>query len=510
MATTNKGLNQPANNSYINTWDVPLNANFGYIDSSLGGVATLPANTDITSTPVTLTTTQYQNLILRITGSFTGTLRYNIPSDTGSIGGGVGGMWIVDNQTSGAGVITFGTTAVGGTTITCPQSTRTFIMSDGVNIRLASETQTGFLPELTFTNSISPTALTATPVNDWSPTGLSATSVIRIDASADATITGIAAQESGSVLILQNISTSYTVTLANANTGSSAANRFSFGSDYTIGTQGSIVVMYDSALTSWVIVANAQQTATQAQAIAGTDNSTVMTPLRVKEAIGSGYKYLNTQIITTAGSGTYTPTSGTKYIIVRGAGGGGGGGYARASGGTSSASASGGGGGAFDPDGISVDLTVGPITSIPYSIGAAGTGGIGSSSTAATAGGSTTFGSAGVYLNLGGGGAGTSVSSSSNSSSSGATGGTVTVGGTSASKGQPGLPGAGAGGYFSIGGGGGASPWGSGGLAGSGDASAGGNAGGHGAGGGGASARNSGSISGGAGTTGILIIEEYI
>ena len=37
MATTNKGLNTPANNTYVNNWDVPVNANWNSIDASLGG-----------------------------------------------------------------------------------------------------------------------------------------------------------------------------------------------------------------------------------------------------------------------------------------------------------------------------------------------------------------------------------------------------------------------------------------------------------------------------------------
>lgn len=517
MATVNKSLNQPANGSNVNTWNVPVNNNFGFLDNALGGVQVLPANTDISSSPVTLTDTQYQNLIFRVTGNFTGTLRYNIPSNTGSVGDGVGGMWIIDNQTTGDGVLVFGTTSGSGTTITCPQSARTFIFSDGVNIRLASETQTGFLPEITLTNAITPTTLTGTAVNDWNPTGLGTTSVIRINASADATITGLAAQETGALMILQNVSTSYSITLVNSSSASSAANRFSFGSDYVIGTQAAVVLLYDGTQSRWVIVGNVQQTATQAQAVAGTDNSTVMTPLRVQQALGSGYRYLNTQIFNTAGSGTYTPTTGTKLIRVKGAGGGGGGGGAYANGSSAGAGGGGGGSGAFDNVGVIIDLTVGPITSIPYTIGAAGTAGTGTTNpTNGGAGGATTFGSAGAYLSLGGGAGGIKLKDDNSGAVRGGDGGTLTLGSNGASAGDSGGVGIGVesfDGKVGAGGKGGSTPFGGGGRGGAVDDS-GSDAGlagsGYGSGGGGGAGAAGGNAAGGAGRPGIIIVEEFV
>ena len=130
MPTTNKGLEQPANGSNVNTWDVPVNGNFGIIDEALGGISTL---SQITGTH-TLAIGVYRTLILQSTVNLSGNVRYNIPS-------GVGGQWIVRNATSGNFTFTIGTTAVGSfTTVVIPQGQAELIYSDGSNIRLARTT----------------------------------------------------------------------------------------------------------------------------------------------------------------------------------------------------------------------------------------------------------------------------------------------------------------------------------------------------------------------------------
>lgn len=125
MPTTNKGLQQPANNSYVDVWDDPLNTNFGVIDTALGGNQLLNV-TGVTST--TLSEAQYRNLILTITGSVTGTPVYRIPS-------GVGGQWTVRNNTSS----TAGTVTIAGPSpdagIAIPAASVAIVYSDGTNVR---------------------------------------------------------------------------------------------------------------------------------------------------------------------------------------------------------------------------------------------------------------------------------------------------------------------------------------------------------------------------------------
>ena len=128
MATTNKDLNQPALNS--TNWDVPLNANFGYIDAALGGNTTKSV-TGVGTTPVVLTTAEYQNMILTFSGTLTANVNYRIPS-------GVGGQWIVRNGTSGSFTLTI-SSGGGGTTFVAPQGFARTVYSDGTNIRAADD-----------------------------------------------------------------------------------------------------------------------------------------------------------------------------------------------------------------------------------------------------------------------------------------------------------------------------------------------------------------------------------
>jgi hypothetical protein len=125
--TTNKGLNQPANGSNVDTWDVPVNNNFGWIDQAFGSTTALNA----TSGSVTLTDTQYRSLILAVSGAIAANVTYTIPSS-------VGGQWIVYNTTTdsvgGPWTITVAS-AGGGTSVVIQRSKATLIISDGTNIR---------------------------------------------------------------------------------------------------------------------------------------------------------------------------------------------------------------------------------------------------------------------------------------------------------------------------------------------------------------------------------------
>lgn len=94
MTTANKGLDQPAYNSNVNTWGTgPLNTNFGYIDLALGGSTLLNA-TGLGGTTVALTAAQCRPLSLIISGTpgAGGGVTYTIPA-------GVGGQWVVRNNT---------------------------------------------------------------------------------------------------------------------------------------------------------------------------------------------------------------------------------------------------------------------------------------------------------------------------------------------------------------------------------------------------------------------------
>lgn len=128
MPTPNKGLQQPANGADVGTWDVPMNSNFGAIDTALGGVT--PINAVGASGTVVLALSQYTPPIWIITGAITANIAYQLPS-------GVGGRWTVYNNTSGAHAITV-TSAGGGSSVTLPQGQRLAIACDGVNVTIDS------------------------------------------------------------------------------------------------------------------------------------------------------------------------------------------------------------------------------------------------------------------------------------------------------------------------------------------------------------------------------------
>lgn len=122
--TTNKSIEKPGNGDYVNTWSTPVNSDFDIIDASLGGTTTL--NATGASGTVTLSTSQYRPPTIIITGVLTASVTYRIPS-------GVGGHWVIYNNTSGAFSITIDSGG-GGTSTTVAQGFRVLVYSDGTNI----------------------------------------------------------------------------------------------------------------------------------------------------------------------------------------------------------------------------------------------------------------------------------------------------------------------------------------------------------------------------------------
>ena len=124
MTTANKSLAQPVNGSA--SWDTPLNANFGVIDAALGTFTYINV-TGITSTPVTLSSAQYQNMGIIFSGTPSANLTYNIPS-------GVGGTWIINDSTTGGSsyTITIGSLSNGGlgAVVSIPRSKSANIFCD--------------------------------------------------------------------------------------------------------------------------------------------------------------------------------------------------------------------------------------------------------------------------------------------------------------------------------------------------------------------------------------------
>lgn len=201
-------------------------------------------------------------------------------------------------------------------------------------------------------------------------------------------------------------------------------------------------------------------------------------------------------------SGTYTPTSGTKFIIARMTGGGGGGGGVNTAG---NSGAGGGGAGGY----LEALLTAAQVGTPTITIGAAGAAGANTGGNGGT-GGTTSVGS---LLSCTGGSGGVG-STGIGVVSGGAAGACTVTTGTSSGINQPnpGSPGFGDSNQISVGGYGGSNPLGQGGVANfvySGNATVGFAATGYGAGGGGGANQAGTAETGGAGTAGEVVFEEY-
>lgn len=130
--TTNKAyLIEPGNGDYVNIWDQPVNNNWSILDAALGSYTTIT----LTSGNVTLgpngwgpsATNTYQNMGLTLTGSLSGNSSVTIP-------GGVGGFWIVQNNTTGSYTVTLKTDVGGGVTLDIPQGYKSHVFCDGTNV----------------------------------------------------------------------------------------------------------------------------------------------------------------------------------------------------------------------------------------------------------------------------------------------------------------------------------------------------------------------------------------
>lgn len=128
--TTNKNLEKPANGDYVNTWSSPVNNDWDAIDAAFGGTTSI--NAVGASGTVVLTSTQYRPPNISITGALTANVNYQLPS-------GVGGIWTVHNNTSGAFSITI-SSGGGGTSQVVTQGTRLLIVCDGTNVAIADTT----------------------------------------------------------------------------------------------------------------------------------------------------------------------------------------------------------------------------------------------------------------------------------------------------------------------------------------------------------------------------------
>ncbi len=104
---------------------------------------------------------------------------------------------------------------------------------------------------------ISPAALGSNQ-NNYNPTGLATSSLIRQDITTTVSITGLVAQPANTMLAIRNIKSGGAmewITISHESASSTAANRFNLPSrgDWYIPPGGTMVFLYDGTISRWVV-----------------------------------------------------------------------------------------------------------------------------------------------------------------------------------------------------------------------------------------------------------------
>lgn len=444
--TTNLHVELQGTGDNSGTWGTVLNTTaLTIIDQCLGDVQTV----SLSSSNVTLTTAQSQHNYFRLTGSLSANVTITWPA--------IGRSNYVYNATTGSYSVTLAN-AGGGTTVVIPQGNGLFITQDPTNGVIADPIPFGTLQAIAGGTTID---LGTAPARNVSVTGSGWT----------CTSFGSSASTTSPVYLINFV----------------AAGTLTYNATSMIlpGSVSKTVAAGDSCFAVYLGSGNWR--------VMGYTNAATST---------TGYTLLGVQTFTA--SGTYTPTSGCRYVKVTaiGAGGGGGGAYSSSSGASLNNGGGGGGEGAtalyYGTAGASVQTVT---------VGTGGPGGSGSST--GTTGGSTSFGALAV-AGGGLGGVGGNTTGIFNASRGGA-GGTASAG-TILFNGADGTNGVGAGssGDDMASGGNGGGRGGRGGAVTDSGTQTGANGSGYGGGGGGAARADAGtSLAGGTGANGIVIIEEY-
>lgn len=175
---------EPSFGSYVDTWQLPVNANFGTFDAAVSGTTTIDLTGVVASNPyVNITFSEFnatanptpwtqpnagQNLRINLIGSVSFGVTVLIQP--------VAGFWIFTNATSGTADIIVRSSAGGGTSVVIPRGYNSIVYSDGVNISWADQGNViANVPQSIPPGAIMPFAMATTPAN-WLPCNGSAVS----------------------------------------------------------------------------------------------------------------------------------------------------------------------------------------------------------------------------------------------------------------------------------------------------------------------------------------------
>lgn len=266
--TTNKGIDIIP---YGTTgWDVPVNDNSEVIDKALGSYDII-SDTDGT---VTLSLDQYQNMCLKTASGvdFTEDVTWVIPS-------GVAGQWVIINQSAAnaQGYDLIVKNAANATSVSIPYGVTRTVYSDGTRV--------------TFVDTQSTSDLASFAVGAGRATTNAFTTGTVPNVTATVTFNGGFLVEVGQTVSIRGVTPSgYNgVWEVTASSGGSV----SFAVSAALGGQTGAGVLYYGAITGATINLSGKGLlsgrATQDGAETGTENVTIMTPLRTAQAIASQF-----------------------------------------------------------------------------------------------------------------------------------------------------------------------------------------------------------------------------
>lgn len=137
--TPNKGYTYPAHGGAVGAWDTPLNTDFDTIDLNIGGFYNINVGSSIagatynstyatlssTVTSATLPSSIAANLMYKVSGTLSSNLSVVMPS--------AGGLYLFNNQSSGAYSLTVCTAAGSSLGFSVTQGGGSFVAIDGTN-----------------------------------------------------------------------------------------------------------------------------------------------------------------------------------------------------------------------------------------------------------------------------------------------------------------------------------------------------------------------------------------
>jgi hypothetical protein len=258
MPTSNKGLNQPVIGS--TGWGAPLNDNATILDKALGSFTTIA---DVTGT-VNLTLAQTQNMCVKSTTSaFLSDVTFTIPS-------GVAGQWVFVNQSATNVYNLIIKNVANAASVTIQNGQTRTVYSDGTIVF--------------FVDTQSASVLQSFAIGS----GFATASATCVGTNATITFSGGYLIAVGQTISVKGVTPTgyngvWTVT-------ASSAGSVTFVVPSTLGNQTISGTLYYGAITGSTLDLSGRGAvsgvATQAEAVAGTDNTTLVTPLRVAQAVG--------------------------------------------------------------------------------------------------------------------------------------------------------------------------------------------------------------------------------